>query len=344
MADAGISRRSPFKFLALSLSALLLAVSPILADPPAAAPPVTASIRAWDKPAPTSAADLLAIQKKVQDALPAATAATVGIVSGDGFGSGVIVNNTGLVLTAAHVIASANHDVQVILKDGSVVKARTLGVSPVSDAGMVQITDKRDWPSVPVADSTKLKQGAWCFAVGYPGGHDKTRGPVVRVGRIILWTSDVLWTDCKLLGGDSGGPLFDLDGKVIGIHSRISLPTEANFHVSLAAFHRNWNQLLAGDFIRDPAADPDQPMLGVVTGDHKLGAVVEKIIDGSAAHRAGIKVGDIITQLDTQPITNAQQFGQLIRGKKINDPVKLQLLRGDQKIDLEAKLGARGSN
>src|SRR5438067_853762 len=86
-----------------------------------------------------------------------------------------------------------------------------------------------------VADDTKdskdVKNGDWCVCVGHPGGYKEGRTPVVRVGRVLAHNDNHLQSDCTMVGGDSGGPLFDLDGKVIGINSRIGLTIASNIHV-----------------------------------------------------------------------------------------------------------------
>lgn len=187
--------------------------------------PLHAVVPAWEKEAPETVADLLAIQKQVQKVLPKCMAATVTLQMGGSSGSGVVVNKEGLVLTAGHVSGKPGRAVKIILADGRELKGKALGMNGKTDSGLVQITDPPK--DLPVIEYDKSKEelpgiGQWCIAVGNPGGLDKDRGAVVRVGRIISATKDTLRTDCMLLGGDSGGPLFDFNGVVIGIHSRIS--------------------------------------------------------------------------------------------------------------------------
>ena len=207
---------------------------------------LAAEKKAWDKEAPENTADLLAIQKQVQKVLPKAMAATVTLQMGGSSGSGVVVNKEGLVLTAGHVSGRPGRAVTIILNDGRRLKGKALGKVDKDDSGMVQITDPPD--DLPIVEFDKSKKklpaiGQWCVAVGNPGGLDKERGAVVRVGRVISATSNTLRTDCMLLGGDSGGPLFDLNGVVIGIHSRISNRSDQNFHVSMPAFQAKWEAL-----------------------------------------------------------------------------------------------------
>ena len=84
---------------------------------------------------------------------------------------------------------------------------------------MLQITKKKKWPFVKMAEPQTSNIGDWCFGLGHPGGFDKDRGIVVRIGRVIAHQDETIQTDSRLLGGDSGGPLFDFEGRLIGIHT-----------------------------------------------------------------------------------------------------------------------------
>src|ERR1700758_5044418 len=95
--------------------------------------------------------------------------------------------------------------------------------------------------------STSLTKGQWVVSIGHPGGFRPNRTPVVRLGRVLEANANLIVTDCTLVGGDSGGPLFDLDGKVIGIHSRISSGLAFNFHVPVDTYRTTWDRLVKGD-------------------------------------------------------------------------------------------------
>ena len=183
-------------------------------------------------------------QQKVQMALPSSMAATVGVGEG---GSGVIVSAEGLVLTAAHVSGPPNRSIRCIMPDGRRVKARTLGKFEFADAGMVQIEEEGPWPFVSMASAGSTRSGDCCFALGHPGGYQAGRGVVLRVGKVIRTRSNLIRSDCELLRGDSGGPLFNLNGQVIGIHSRIGEPLDDNYHAPIDAFHKTWDAMLAGE-------------------------------------------------------------------------------------------------
>ena len=110
---------------------------------------------------------------------------------------------------------------QVVLEDGTKLKAKALGRSS-ADSGLIQITEKGKYPFVDLAPPASVFKGDWIFAIGHPGGFDKDRGLVLRVGRVIHRSTDTIQTDCKLIGGDSGGPLFDMLAKLL-VYSRVSM-------------------------------------------------------------------------------------------------------------------------
>jgi serine protease Do len=100
-----------------------------------------------------------------------------------------------------------------------------------------------------IADSRKLSYGQWCVALGHPGGYQDDRGIVLRLGQVLDMSDQAITTNCTLVGGDSGGPLFDMDGRVIGINSRISEQLTNNMHVPVNAFREGgaWDRLLKGE-------------------------------------------------------------------------------------------------
>lgn len=310
----------------------------------ALAQPLVAAMPAWEKEAPETVADLLAIQKQVQKVLPECMAATVTLQMGGSSGSGVIVNKEGLVLTAGHVSGKPGRAVTVVLADGRRLKGKALGMHKGDDSGMVQISDPPK--DLPIVDFDKSKEalpkiGQWVISVGNPGGLDSDRGAVVRVGRVIATKFNTIRTDCMLLGGDSGGPLFDFNGVVIGIHSRISSAQDQNFHVSMPAFQKEWKSLV------DPSSAP-QPVkpafLGVFTEDHEKGALVLEVRDDSPASKAGIEKDDIIQTIDGNDVKSATGLTDAIRKLAPGKKIKVTLLREGKEKDVEVLLSDRDGN
>jgi serine protease Do len=282
--------------------------------------------------ATTSVADLREVEKRLARVLSASQAATVHVQIEGASGSGVVVSSDGYVLTAAHVSGAPERPAVVTFPDGRRVRGVTLGRLNYhfnADAGLIQITAPGGpWPAVEMGRSAQVQAGDWCFALGYPGGYDEQRGPVLRIGRIIHGRAKRFWTDCVLLGGDSGGPLFDLDGRVIGVHSAIARPTELNFHAPVDAFRKHWSALAHG-----------HPLLGVSTTDHGRGALVQVVAADSAAAQIGLQVGDIIASLDGAPVLGPQTLRDLILSRKPGESVTLQVMRADQTLELQADLG-----
>ena len=270
---------------------------------------------------------LLSIQGNVQKLLPQVRPALVAIQTGGGTASGVIISPTGLILTAAHVVGKPGRDIRVVLEDGSTTTAKSLGLDQATDAALAQLKDRgKPWPSVNLSrEVVRAQPGEWCFALGHPGGFDKARGAVLRVGKVIKQTANSLHSDCVLMGGDSGGPLFKLAGEVIGIHSQIWEGRDQNVHVSMAPFLRSWDAMQASQVIKVWGVGAGG-YLGVATRmTDEVELEVADVIDGSPAHQAGVRVGDVILELNGDAMTDQQQFTAAIKAKAAGDTVKLKL-------------------
>ncbi len=290
---------------------------------------------------PESVSDLKAMQEHLQKLIEKVTPSTVGVRVGAAQGSGVIVSKDGYVLTAAHVVGKPNRDVAFLLHDGRTVKGKTLGINTGIDAGLMKITDKGEWPFVEMGVSSQVKEGQWCLTTGHPGGYQRGRKPVVRYGRVLTLGDGMIMTDCTLVGGDSGGPLFDMDGKVIGIHSRIGGPLTANIHVPVNTYRDTWDRLVKGDEWGDfPAGGP---YIGVQGDPASNLAKIIEVYPGTPAQKAGIKIGDVILKFDGQPVTDFASLAALVGERDPGDKVKLQVRRDEQTVELELVIGTRGS-
>jgi serine protease Do len=302
--------------------------------------------------------ELKALQERVKTVVDQCTPSTVAILIGFGAGSGVIVSEDGLVLTAAHVIAGeskfgkameyeAGKECTIVLADGKRVKAKTLGINDKMDSGMVKIIDKGPndgkWPFIPMAKSAKLKEGQWVVSLGHPGGPKSGRPPVARLGRIERNLRDLVRSNCTLVGGDSGGPLFDLDGNVIGIHSRIGLSLAQNIHVPADQFKNDWDKLVAGDVI-GRAPKSGNAFLGVVfpEDENDDAWVTEDAEADTPAGKAGLKAGDTITKFNSERVKSVKGFRDLMKDKKPGDVIKLTIRRGAQSLPISVTLGKRG--
>lgn len=207
-------------------------------------------------------ADLMRVEEAACKVALIAQKTTVALKSGPGHGSGVIVTEDGFVLTAAHCTKKPGDEVTVVLPDGREVKARTLGREELHDFGLVKIVEPGPYVHAEMGFSKDIPKNAFCFATGNPWAIQK---PVpLRLGTIIKTnehTGRYIRSTCKVAPGDSGGPLWGLDGKVIGIHSFISPSTRHNYHVPIDRYRKNWDRLLKGDQwnLRPKKGGPKKP-------------------------------------------------------------------------------------
>ena len=300
----------------------------------------TASLeRIFDGQAPQSIDELKALETHLQTLAKKVIPCTVGVRVGAAQGSGVIISEDGYVLTAAHVVGRPNIDVTFVLPDGRTVKGKTLGMNRGIDAGLMKISGDEKWPHLEMGKSEPLKEGQWCIATGHPGGYEKGREPVLRFGRVLKNHDTVVMTDCTLVGGDSGGPLFDLEGNVIGINSRIAGPLNANMHVPVDTFRDTWDRLVAAEAW---GSMPGQsPFLGVQGEPEAKDARIAKVYPNTPAEKAGLQVGDVILKFDGDEITDFASLSELVGDKAPGDKVKLEVKRGDETIKIDVVIGRR---
>lgn len=298
------------------------------------------SQKLWDSKTPENPAELLAIQNRLQELLPDVKKGLVAIEALDGAGSGVIVSEDGLILTAAHVIGETGKKMHVRLPSGKRVPAISLGGSEISDAGMLKITQKGKWPYVKIASKGHSKIGDWCFAIGHPGGFDKNRGIVVRLGRVIGKTEETIQSDSRLLGGDSGGPLFDFNGKIIAIHSRISNESDQNFHVPIECFHINWDFYQKGELLTFDNLE-NQGFLGVACEATESGLKILNVVDGSSAQKVGLRKNDLLFSLDGEKLDSQEELTILISAKRPSDSIILEYHRDNTQLSVQVVLGER---
>jgi serine protease Do len=186
----------------------------------------------------------------------------------------------------------------------------------------------------------KSKVSDWCFAIGHPGGYDKKRGVVVRLGRVIAKTDETLQSDSRLLGGDSGGPLFNFDGEIIAIHSRISEKSDQNFHVPIECFHTNWEFYRTGEILTFNKL-VDMGFLGVGCEKTVAGLIVLNVIKGSAADRIGLVKNDLLLTVDGEKLDSVEELTILISNKQPDESILLEFQRDGIALSEKVTLGAR---
>ena len=311
------------------LASLSLAVLPILAQGPDAGAEFELA------PNVKNFKELQKLDRQIVDMSKRAQPATVCLVSmdGRGSGSGVVVSEDGLILTAAHVTSSMPNGVIVIFPDGTRKAGEILGADYDRDASMVQITDEGKYPFVLTGQSNGLQRNQWTVALGHSGGFDPTRKPPVRLGRVLANT-DFVVTDTAVVGGDSGGPLFDVEGRVIGIHSNIGMTLSENRHVPIQVYLSQWEKLKEGktsgrrfNSNPQPVQSPDRPMLGVQLGAGEGGVLVTEVVPNSPAEKAGLKGGDLIIKVNGKDVSEPDGLIRLVGEFKAGDEISFVFRR-----------------
>jgi len=293
--------------------------------------------------------DLERLEARVAEVSAKVLPSTVALLSDrtGASGSGVVVSADGLILTAAHVIQGAE-SMLVVFPDGKQVQGEVLGANYSKDIAMVRIGEAGEWPFTGLGTSQDLNAGDWVVALGHSAGFDPARTPPVRFGRVISkGPGYFLTTDCTLIGGDSGGPLFDLDGNVIAIHSSIGRSLTNNNHAGIDGFREDWERIRAGDtwgsLSLNPFANPEMPVLGIGMAMMRgvRGVIVESVVPGSPAAAAGVRPGDVIQQLDEDPVRDGGELLQLLAKRKAGETVKLGFRRDRQSLETDVVLKRR---
>jgi serine protease Do len=264
-------------------------------------------------------------------------------------GSGFIISSDGYVLTNAHVIDDADK-ILVKLSDRRELPAKVIGSDKLSDVALLKIRASA-LPTVHIGDSNQLKVGQWVLAIGSPFGldHTATQGIISAVGRSLPGDTYVpfIQTDVPLNPGNSGGPLLDLNGNVVGINAQIYTRTGGYMGLSFAipidvamdVVHqlqtkghvtRGWLGVTIQDVTQELARS-----FGL---DKPHGALVSGVMANSPAQQAGIKTGDIIVAFDHKPITNSSDLPPLVGTTKPSTTVPFTLIRNGKEITLAVNI------
>lgn len=266
---------------------------------------------------------------------------TVNVSIGPAQGCGVMVTPDGYILTAAHVATRPGKKAIITFRNGESVTATTLGLNRSVDAGLIKIDDgqsqTRQWPHASLGTSNQLQPGMWCIASGHPGGFDLNRGMVTRVGRILAVRSDALVTDCALIGGDSGGPLFDISGRLIAVHSRIGNDVADNLHVPIDHYDETWDRLAKGEAWG--YLEGFKPVLGVRGKQGSDLAEIAVVNPGSPAEMAGFREGDIVEKFGDVDISNFQSLRAAVADTMPGERLKCWVRRQDSRYQINVEIG-----
>ncbi|UXN35878.1 Do family serine endopeptidase [Avibacterium paragallinarum] len=259
-----------------------------------------------------------------------------------GLGSGVIINaEKGYVLTNNHVIDEADK-ITVKLQDGREFKAKLVGADELSDIALIQLEDPKNLTEIKIADSDKLRVGDYTVAVGNPFGLGQTvtSGIVSALGRSTGSEKgsyeNYIQTDAAVNQGNSGGPLLNLDGELIGINTAIISPSGGNAGIAFAIPSNMANSLAKqilefGEVRRGllgiKGTELNADLAKALKIDAQQGAFVSEVLPDSAAEKAGLRAGDVITAINGQKLSSFSELRAKIATTGAGQKVKLTYLR-----------------
>jgi S1-C subfamily serine protease len=345
---------------------------------PAATPGPTATnpVNRSPTPAPPSslAFQLPNVADTVEQVRPAVVSVVAEFVARDFFGdlqssfssgTGVIFDSRGLVLTNSHVVKGAS-SVTITLDDGTQLEAQVKGADRLSDLAILQLPED-EYPFVPLGTDVPLRVGDWVIAIGnalaLPGDLTVTVGVVSALGRSLDVSQDVtlydlIQTDAVINPGNSGGPLLTIDGELVGINTAVlrqggtggRTPVEGiGFAINMETAELvsqqitdprvrrvrwAWMGAVLGDLIPEIAAQVGLPV--------REGVVIQDVLTGGPAGRAGIQRGDIILSMDDHEVTTVRELTRLLRQEfQADQEVRVELFRDGSTLTLQMVLGER---
>ena len=274
-----------------------------------------------------------------------------------GQGSGFIVDSSGIILTNAHVVSGADR-VSVNLRDGRMFQGEVLGIDELSDLAVIKI-EGSNLPVAPLGNSSDVQVGDWAIAVGNPLGLDNTvsLGIISALSRTSSQVGvpdkrlDFLQTDAAINPGNSGGPLLNQRGDVIAINTAIRPGAEGiGFAIPIDRAKQIQDRLARGETISHPYigihmltltpdlartfnTDPDFP--SVIPEIN--GALVVKVAPNGPAAEAGLREGDVVTDIDGTDILTAEELQTAIENSDVGEPLEFSVQRGEHSLQLEVR-------
>ena len=265
-------------------------------------------------------------------------------------GSGFVIKNNGTVVTNNHVIANAE-DI-IVRVDNKEYKAKVLGADPYSDIAVLKIDSDKNFKTAEFGNSDKARVGDWVVAIGNPFGlgGTVTSGIISARNRDINLTryDDFIQTDASINQGNSGGPLFNMDGDVIGINTAIISPSGASSGIGFA-IPANYASTIIDQLIK--YGETKRGWLGVriqqvtkeiatVAGlDEVKGAFIGGVSEGSPAEKGGMKAGDIVLEFDSQKIKTMRSLPKVVANTEPNKKVGVKVWRDKKIVTLRLTLG-----
>lgn len=276
---------------------------------------------------------------------------------GDGFrregslGSGFVISADGFIITNNHVIENAD-EININFHDGRVLTAELIGRDADTDIAVLKVKSPKALAYVDLADSDKAEVGDWVIAIGNPFGFGgsvsagiiSARNRDLNSGR----SDDFIQTDAAINRGNSGGPLFNLGGQVVGVNTAIISPTGGSvgigFSVPANLVKRISKQLMeTGEIQRSwlgvNVQDADENLVKAFKGTGKGGVVITRLADDGPAQTAGLLVGDLVLSIDSNAITNVRELTRIISQTPVGQTVDLALVRSGKSQTIAVTLG-----
>ncbi|MGQ0660551.1 Do family serine endopeptidase [Sphingosinicella sp.] len=278
---------------------------------------------------------------------------------GGSLGSGFIISADGYIVTNNHVVAPARPDavveqITVTLSDRTEYEATVVGRDQTSDIAVLRIQPRGALPFVRFGDSTRTRVGDWVVAIGNPFG----LGGTVTAGIVSALHRNIgagvydryIQTDASINSGNSGGPMFDLNGNVIGINTALISPTGGNVGIGFAipaeqvrpvveALQRG--QAVARGYIGVSMQDVDEGVASALGIPRNQGTLIRAVTPGGPAARAGIQQGDVIVGVAGQPVTPDQTLAYLLSQQRVGARVPVEFIRGGQRRTVQIEVAQR---
>ena len=266
-------------------------------------------------------------------------------------GSGFIVDATGLIVTNNHVVEGAD-TIEVHMQDDTILKAELVGRDPKTDLAVIRVKPVKPLPTVNFGDSDHLRIGEWVVAIGNPFG----LGGSVSLGIVSARNRDInagpyddyIQTDAAINKGNSGGPLFNLKGEVVGINTAIFSPTGGSvgigFSVPANTAKNVVDQLVKyGETRRGWLGVKIQAVTDEIAEsmniDRARGALVADVTPTGPAEKAGIQSGDVIVEFNSRPVNSMRDLPKVVAETEIGKQVPVKLLRKGQEVTVMAEVG-----
>ncbi|HEX7166092.1 MAG TPA: trypsin-like peptidase domain-containing protein [Acidimicrobiales bacterium] len=294
--------------------------------------------------------DLRGVLEKVQ---PAVVSIGVSGFEGRGAGTGMILTPDGEVLTNAHVVSAATRIRVTLFGESESRDADFIGADPTSDIALVKIRDVSNLPVVELGSSHAAQVGDDVVAIGnalaLPGGPTVTTGIISAKERTLDNLEGLIQTDTAINQGNSGGPLVNAAGQVIGVNTAVIRGGAEGIGFALAIDNvkpvveaiRGGGTTGKGAFLGIQSQSIDPAIADNLDIPVTSGAVIVEVVPGAAAEKGGLRRGDVIVSIDSKQVRSAASVVTILRDKKPGDEVEIRYYRGDEERTAKVTLGSR---